>query len=479
MSGLKAIIFDMDGVLIDSVAIQVQAFAHFLAPFGVPFGMDRLAQFNGVTTREILQTVKTEANLPYDIESAIAERNRIAREMLDQATPFPRAREVVNAFRLRGYRVALASSASRALIEKLCAEWEFDAVVSGDEIAASKSEPDIYLRAAESLGVGPRECAVVEDSPLGLASARSVGMYTVAVDANDQHLMPADFHVRDVRELLSHSPLFARELLRSVDRPIPVEEIALVHEPGCPDLPDEIVREIDRQWSERPASPSLFNGRVANLIHARSDSRGVVLEVNTTDYKTYHGLRSRDDYDIFAHGICALGTSGLIVTKDRQVIVARRGTGLVGDGQLYNGLGGLVDPEATATVEQALLAELEEEFGIPRAAVSTCTLVGFGHDLVSKGVELLCSVFVDVEAADVISLHRGARDAAESSGLKAVPVSELPAVIPDLMPASRTLVECHLSHYGDRSRNEEPTRWRTKINQNAGAHRPRMDEKLS
>src|SRR5579884_4070556 len=91
----KAVIFDMDGVIMDSVALHFEAFRRFFQSHGVPLSREQLLRYNGPSTREILQTVKEEHGLSYAIEEALAGHAAMAAELLPQMQPFPDARQTV------------------------------------------------------------------------------------------------------------------------------------------------------------------------------------------------------------------------------------------------------------------------------------------------------------------------------------------------------------------------------------------------
>jgi beta-phosphoglucomutase len=447
---VKAIVFDMDGVLVDSVPLQMEVFRAFFARYDVPFGPEELRRFNGPSTREILQTMKEEHGLPYAVEAAVEERNRIGREYLTQAQPFPRAARIVECFRLRGYRVGLASSAPREVIGQLCGDWPFDAVCSGEDVPRAKPDPDVFLAVATKLGVAPSDCAVVEDSPLGLEAAKRAGMYAVGVTTTvpADELRRADVVVDDLCQTLELPRLAAGEILFQPKSIVSIERVELAVSPSRPQLPTAIAQDVETRWIEARKARTVYNGLLANLIRFEEADGVLRLEASTTDYKTYQGLRGRSDYDIFAHDVCVLGTSGLVVTSDGKVMFARRGPGLVGEGLWHNIPGGLLNIDKSTSPKASLYAELREELGLGEHDIRSCVLVGIGHDLLSKGAELLFTMTTHRTASEVVARQANAVDAHEATNLRAVPLGKLAQVIGEdpMMPASRAIVECFLRH---------------------------------
>ena len=195
------------------------------------------------------------------------------------------------------------------------------------------------------------------------------------------------------------------------------------------------------------ASGRAFNAECANLLRVETQGGSIRLWANRTDYKTYAGLRGLPQYDVGTYGICVLGTSGLLITSDRQAVFARRGRGLVGEGLWYNLPGGLLSVPPSSSVRDELLRELREEVGLERQVVGACTFLGIGHDRISKGAELLFVLEVDQPFAEVVRRRAMAVDAYESYDLRGVPLTELQAfsALNDLLPASRTLVDLFLA----------------------------------
>ena len=437
----------MDGVLIDSVPIQLEAFRIFFSRYGVPFDSSELERFNGPSTREILQTMKEEHRLPYAIDAAVAERNRIGWTLLGAARPFPKARRVVECFRLRGYKVALASSAPREIIARLCGDWEFDAICSGEDVPRSKPDPGIFLMAAKGLGLPVSLCAVVEDSPLGVEAAKRAGMFVVGLTSTvkAERLSNANAVIDDIGRTLELPHLMAGQTLLRTPQPVSVDDIVLAVSPTRPSLPEPIAGDVEKSWCEALAKGA-FNSLIANLVRYRIEGSALILEANTTDYKTYQGIRRRADYDVFAHDICVLGTSSLVETADGTVLFARRPSGLVGGGLWYNVPGGLLDIDESTSPKASVFGELRGELGLGEEHIRSCALVGIGHDNFTKGAELMFVMTTYLTSAEVKGRHAQAVDSYEAEDLRAVPVGELSRWIQDepTMPASRALAEIFL-----------------------------------
>ncbi len=199
MQAPRAVIFDMDGVLIDSEPLHFEATRRVLADHGVPYSATDNEEFLGVTASQTYATLRSRHQL------AVAERDLIqaySEELLrvipDRAQPMAGVPEVLEKLRAAGLRLALASSAEPEVIQATLAGLRvsgfFDVVVSGAEVERGKPAPDIFLEAARRLGVPPGACLVVEDSRNGVLAARAAGMRCVAIPCPttaSQDLSPA------------------------------------------------------------------------------------------------------------------------------------------------------------------------------------------------------------------------------------------------------------------------------------------------
>ncbi len=184
---IPAVIFDLDGTLVDSEPLYYQAGRRMLAGHGVTgFGWEQHAPFIGVSTEETLAVLRERYGLRVPVSGLLAEMDRIYLELAAGSMPvFPRALALVEALRTAGHPLAVASGSSRAAIDAVLAGTglaaRFDCVVSAQEVAHGKPAPDVLLEAARRLGVPGADCVVVEDAPPGVLAAAAAGMRCVAV----------------------------------------------------------------------------------------------------------------------------------------------------------------------------------------------------------------------------------------------------------------------------------------------------------
>ena len=206
------VVFDLDGVLCHTDRLHCEAWAHACAQRGIPFSEAVNEQLRGVSRSASVELILKSAamELPQPGKDALArEKNARYRTLLEQLTPadVPRGtREMLKALRAQGVRLAVASASENApmILRRVDLDGLLDAVVDGTMLRRSKPDPEVFLRAAELLGLEPRQCLVVEDAAAG-AQAAAAGGFACAGLACAAQAREADYPLQDVTDLL---PLF-------------------------------------------------------------------------------------------------------------------------------------------------------------------------------------------------------------------------------------------------------------------------------
>jgi HAD superfamily hydrolase (TIGR01509 family) len=181
----RPVIFDCDGVLVDSEDLAWSAWREALRPHGVEISDQEVADLSGRTERDAFDHFADRAELPpyEEFWPLLADRVRALFEQYLEA--FEDSVDTLEVLHERGRAMAVASSSPRERLDMSLGSTGlkrfFDVVVAGDEVANGKPAPDIYLAAAEGLGVDPAECVAVEDAPAGVAAGKAAGMRVVAV----------------------------------------------------------------------------------------------------------------------------------------------------------------------------------------------------------------------------------------------------------------------------------------------------------
>lgn len=202
---LKAVIFDMDGVLIDSEPIHFQAVIQVLSKYGLSIEFQYYKQFIGSTTYKIWEHIKERFELQEPVEELIRKSDGEKRKILDESgfIRIDGAAELVKEVKSKNYKIALASSSPYEYIIEamnflgICEL--FDVIVSGAAISRPKPAPDIFLQTAKQLQIEAGECLVIEDSNAGVRAAKTAKMTCLGFynpSSGEQDLSAAD-HIID------------------------------------------------------------------------------------------------------------------------------------------------------------------------------------------------------------------------------------------------------------------------------------------
>ena len=186
---IAAVVFDLDGVLLDSEAAWVKVKKEFTEETGGHWKEQAQWDMLGMSSIEWSRYMHDELGVPVppeQISSAVADR--LAQQYREQLPLIPGALEAVRSL-ARHWPLGLASSSNRNVIDLVLqaaglAE-AFEATVSSEEVGAGKPAPDVYLEAAKRLGVEPAECVAIEDSANGLRSAHAAEMAVIAIPNRD------------------------------------------------------------------------------------------------------------------------------------------------------------------------------------------------------------------------------------------------------------------------------------------------------
>ena len=185
--GLKAVVFDMDGVLFDTESVGFAAWDYACKKLGIAPASGLAYKTLGMNAAAVDGILKEYYGENFELEAF----HRLCREytytyFAENGVPQkPYVHDALNALKNSGFQIALASSTGKTGVlrnlESAGITDYFEVIISGDMIEKSKPEPDIYLKAAEVLGVNPDECFAVEDSKNGILSAHGAGMKVIMV----------------------------------------------------------------------------------------------------------------------------------------------------------------------------------------------------------------------------------------------------------------------------------------------------------
>ena len=207
---MKAVIFDMDGVLVDSQPYHFKADIETMSEYVVVKDQKFYEKFAGTLTSDRMRILKDLFKLDIPVEEMVKKREDMILEIMarEDIKPVSGIPEFLKSIKNRGLKTAVASSSGYDLIglilSRLGISEYFDSITSGNDVKRGKPSPDIFLLAAERIGAEPSECLVVEDSENGVRAAKAAGMTALGYvnpTSGNQCLDMADAVTDDFRKV--------------------------------------------------------------------------------------------------------------------------------------------------------------------------------------------------------------------------------------------------------------------------------------
>ena len=207
---MRALIFDLDGVLVFTDAFHYQAWKKMADRLGIYFDEKINNRLRGVSRMDSLEIILEKyhgAPLSYAEKCALAdEKNETYKKLLQTMSPDDVSQEVrktLRELRCRGYKLAVGSSSknTRFILAQTELEEAFDAVSDGTNITRSKPDPEVFLKAAMFLGERPGNCLVVEDAEAGIDAAKNGGMKAAGIGEASKYVR-TDYPLQKISELL-------------------------------------------------------------------------------------------------------------------------------------------------------------------------------------------------------------------------------------------------------------------------------------
>ncbi len=213
LKDVKAVFFDLDGTLVDSMHVWKDIDIEFLGRFGIPLPPTLQSEIEGISFKETAIYFKERFSLELSIEEIMAIWNQMAFQKYSQEIDYkPGAFAFLKKLKEKGIYTAICTSNFRELVnavgEHLGFIPYFDEIISSGEVEKGKPEPDIYLEAAKRVGVNPKHCLVFEDVGAGIIAGKRAGMRVCAVSdpfsehQSDRKKELADYYIEDYYSLL-------------------------------------------------------------------------------------------------------------------------------------------------------------------------------------------------------------------------------------------------------------------------------------
>lgn len=453
------VIFDLDGVLVDTLPMLETVYGRFLAQFGVAGSREEFSGLNGYTIREIAEYLQAVHDLPGSLEKLLGSYQKLIEGGMGDARLNPGARETLAFLKERGCLTGVASSARKPYIDAMLenhgiGQW-IDFVVSGDDVRRAKPSTEIYEKACSRAEFD--RCLIVEDSDNGIRAGQLADPRCRVVFYMGTQTFSLENYQYRIGDL--------RQLCRIVEQPEETLSFcrarSLSLEPGEDRRNLAWKEEAQSFWREaRLTQPGLFNGKLFCLKGLiREGGERVRLQIYPSEYQYYKwalGQRKKGSF----YPVVPLAVSGILLDAEGNTLFARRGRvtqyerryELVPSGSLEYGL-----PVEESRIYEQLLKELEEELAgavcrndvlsmellglscdIPDQVLDICVLIRLGCRLKDRGLagngEYEEGTFV------VMPLERAQEMCAKGSD----PAGEAPAEGPDparLVPTSLDLLK--------------------------------------
>ncbi|MFQ5823711.1 MAG: HAD family hydrolase [bacterium] len=205
---IKAVLFDYDGVLVNSLPFHVRAWQKVFSDFKIEVKPNDVLLTEGSRSVEVARKIFKDWNFNIsndEIMRLVKKKQQIYRE-ITKAKLENGAETIIDNIKKQGMFIGLVTGSIRLNVEKVLHPQfiaQFDSVVTGDDIKEGKPSPEAYLKAARELNVEPSQCLVIENAPLGIQAAKNAGMTVVALTTtlDESRLNGADFFAKNLIEL--------------------------------------------------------------------------------------------------------------------------------------------------------------------------------------------------------------------------------------------------------------------------------------
>ena len=208
---LKAVIFDMDGVIVDSEPLHHKAYQKMFSDFDLTVSKELYESFTGQATISICERLCGTFNLDYEPQLLVNQKRKHFSLLFDEDHEFcliEGVMDLIKDYHQSGLNLVLASSASMQNINRIFKRFDLDpyfkAKLSGADLKASKPHPEIFIKATEASGFPKENCFVIEDSTNGICAAKSAGLFCVGFESphsKNQDYTKADLTINSFEEI--------------------------------------------------------------------------------------------------------------------------------------------------------------------------------------------------------------------------------------------------------------------------------------
>jgi HAD superfamily hydrolase (TIGR01509 family) len=171
-------IFDFDGILVNTMELHFESYKSALEEANIPIVKKQFFSQAGMTGREQIKYFADRAGIRVDVEAVYKRKTEIAKGNTDRATSIECNIELLKILKKKNVKIAIATGSSRPSILPIMKRFDIqvDAIATSEDVERGKPHPDLFLCAAEALGIPPENCIVLEDSDVGIEAAKNAGM---------------------------------------------------------------------------------------------------------------------------------------------------------------------------------------------------------------------------------------------------------------------------------------------------------------
>lgn len=208
---IKAVIFDMDGVIIDAEHLHVQAEQATCKKLGIELAKEDLQIFAGASVKQIVYDLEKRYGINISLSDFNKTREKILYALLEKhSKSVPGVLKFIKFLKNKKVKLGLASGSDlkmvRYVLKRFDLENVFDSLIYADKIVKGKPDPEIFLKSLQELDVKKEDCIIIEDAERGVLAAKNAGVYCVGLinpNSGNQDLSKADKKIKDFKEIYS------------------------------------------------------------------------------------------------------------------------------------------------------------------------------------------------------------------------------------------------------------------------------------
>lgn len=397
------IVFDFDGVLLDSLSVLYEIYLEFLSEFGIKGRREEFNLLNGPSLSEIVSYLKVKHTLPPTEETLLETYKAKLCSGYEKAGLNEGAEAILCYLKRLGIGIVLATSSTRkqvmGLLSRHHIQHYFDDVVTGDEVKTAKPSPEIYLKVRDRFPT--YDLYAVEDAENGLKAAMDAGLKTMFFNPDGRAApLETDYEIdalERIGQLLTEIDLNCRTVSRASELSMKFID----HEPPIKADQRDRIREL---WDSALEEKRLFNGKITACHTYERKKNSLHIIWYETEYKNFIAQTGAPDLDL---RIRPIGVSGIVIDPRGNVLVGTRRNVTEYEGFLefvpsggIDGTGLKKDPDYF--MEQ-LVMEFEEETGASRAHIREvqplCLILDGNHGV----YDICCKISLKKDLADVIN----------------------------------------------------------------------------